>query len=288
MTSADATAIARAAHTTCPGQLFTIDGDAAASAERERSVPRPATNVVPLSAQHGRVQLPAAERLPLVLGVQRVHGLGLPAVRAPFTGGIPGTSRPDSSTRSSRSFRDRARQASSNDKTSNTATIPNNPRDPDRGPEASPDDPIGRCTNDDDQKETRLRFIPSGLANEILLDVYVRRASFEPAVTDLSQRLFDAYASEVARIDGNDGGVVDGVVTFVEADLEGTSDGGQSNDRLYLPATQFNRFEVTREINDGLLAPRFAPSDRALVLSGTLVPVSPAIRASIRRDGDDR
>jgi hypothetical protein len=107
-------------------------------------------------------------------------------------------------------------------------------------------------------------------------------------VTDLVQRLNDAYAAEVARIDGNDGGVVDGVVTFVEADLEGTSDGGQSNDRLYLPATQFNRFEVTREINDGLLAPRFAPSDRAVVLSGTLVPVSPAVRASIRRDGDDR
>jgi hypothetical protein len=107
-------------------------------------------------------------------------------------------------------------------------------------------------------------------------------------VTDLTKRLYDAYASEVARIDGNDGGKVDGVLTFVEADLEETSDGGQSNDRLYLPATQFNRFEVTREINDGMLAPRFAPSDRAVVLSGTIVAVNPSVRASMRRDGDDR
>jgi len=39
----------------------------------------------------------------------------------------------------------------------------------------------------------------------------------------------------------------------------------------------FNRFAVTREINDGLLAPRFAPSQRAWVLSGVQVPVVPAV-----------
>jgi len=46
---------------------------------------------------------------------------------------------------------------------------------------------------------------------------------------------------------------------------------------LFILATRFNRFAVTREINDGLLAPRFAPSQRAWVLSGVLVPVSPAV-----------
>jgi hypothetical protein len=51
---------------------------------------------------------------------------------------------------------------------------------------------------------------------------------------------------------------------------------------------QFNRFQVTREINDGLLAPRFAPGDSAVVLTGTLVPVNPAVPASTHRDGDDR
>jgi hypothetical protein len=161
---------------------------------------------------------------------------------------------------------------------------PNNPRDPDRGPNASPDDPDRPVVNNDDEKETRLRFVPSGLGNEILLDVYVRLRSFEPMVLDFNKRLFDAYAAEVARVDTNH----DGVLTFVEADEGGTSDGGQSNERLLLPATAFNRFAVTREINDGLLAPRFAPSQRAYVLSGTLKRVTPSVPASVNRDGDDR
>jgi hypothetical protein len=50
----------------------------------------------------------------------------------------------------------------------------------------------------------------------------------------------------------------------------------------------FNRFAVTREINDGLLAPRFAPSQRAWVLSGVQVPVNPPVNASTGRDADDR
>jgi hypothetical protein len=160
---------------------------------------------------------------------------------------------------------------------------PNNPRDPDRGPNASPDDPDRPTTNDDDQKETRLRFIPSGLANEVLLDVYVRIKSFEPGVMDFTKRLNDAYAAEVARVDANH----DGVITFVEADEEGESD-GQPNERLYLSPTTFDRFAVTREINDGLLAPRFSPSQRAYVLSGRIERVSPAIPASVGRDGDNR
>src|SRR5262249_45721705 len=111
-----------------------------------------------------------------------------------------------------------------------------------------------------------------------------RPSSFEPNVKDLQQRIFDAYAKEVARIDENG----DGIISFVEADLEDKSDGGQSNDRLYIPATKFSRFAVTREINDGMLAPRFAPSQRAWVLSGTFTLVSPAVPASAGRDGDDR
>jgi hypothetical protein len=107
--------------------------------------------------------------------------------------------------------------------------------------------------------------------------------SFEPGVTDFSIRLYDAYAAEVARVDQNK----DGVVTFVEADPEGKTD-GQSNDRLFLSPTVFNRFAVTREINDGLLAPRLAPSQRAYVLTGSLVHVSPAVPASIPRDADNR
>ncbi|MGH8547703.1 MAG: hypothetical protein ACRERU_03715 [Methylococcales bacterium] len=156
---------------------------------------------------------------------------------------------------------------------------PSDPRDPDRALNAIPHD-----ATIDEHKETRLRFIPSGLAHEVFLDVYERPASFEPLVKNLEQRLYDAYAYEVALVDENGNGIVD----FVEGDLEGTSDGGQSNDRLYLPAPQFNRFAVTREINDGLLAPRFSPSQRAWVQSGVRVNVSPPVPASSPRDGDDR
>jgi hypothetical protein len=50
----------------------------------------------------------------------------------------------------------------------------------------------------------------------------------------------------------------------------------------------FNRFAVTREINDGILAPRFSPSQRAWVLPGNLVKVDPGVPASTGRDADDR
>jgi hypothetical protein len=136
----------------------------------------------------------------------------------------------------------------------------------------------------DAQREFRERGIPSGLANEVLLDVYERRASFEPAVKSLQRRLFDAYAAEVARVDQNG----DGIISAVEGDIDTASDGFPDNTRLFLPPTVFNRFAVTREINDGLLAPRFAPSQRAWVLSGTRVAVSPAVPASAGRDADDR
>src|SRR6185295_602300 len=93
---------------------------------------------------------------------------------------------------------------------------PDNPRDPDRLLNTSLEDPDRPMVNNDDHKEKRLRFVPSGLANEVLLDVYVRRMSFEPMVTDPVMRLFHAYAAEVARVDSNG----DGILDAVEADLE--------------------------------------------------------------------
>ena len=149
---------------------------------------------------------------------------------------------------------------------------------------SGPRDPDKFDADDDSQREFRQRFIPSGLANEIFLDVYERLASFEPNVTGFRQRLFDAYAAEVARVDTNG----DGVISAAEGDVDTASDGFADNKRLFIPATQFNRFAITREINDGLLAPRFAPSQKAWVMSGTLVRVQPAVPASAGRDGDDR
>jgi hypothetical protein len=150
---------------------------------------------------------------------------------------------------------------------------PNLPRDPDKFD-----------ADVDAQREFRYRNIPSGLANEIYLDVYLRRASFEPNVKNLQKRLFRAYAAEVARVDANG----DGVISAAEGDIDTPSDGFADNARLFLPPTAFNRFAVTREINDGLLAPRFASSQRAWVLSGSLVAVTPVPPASTGRDADDR
>ena len=59
---------------------------------------------------------------------------------------------------------------------------PNNPRDPDRLLDTSPSDPDRGMVLNDEHKEKRLRFIPSGLANEIMLDTFVRVVSFEPGV----------------------------------------------------------------------------------------------------------
>lgn len=108
-------------------------------------------------------------------------------------------------------------------------------------------------------------------------------ASFRPDVTDLGQRLFLSYAQEIAQVDQNG----DGVISFVEADVDGVSD-GLPNTRLYLSPRAFNRFAVTREIDDGLLAPRFAPFQRAYVLSGSVTSVNPSVPASVSRDADDR
>jgi hypothetical protein len=74
----------------------------------------------------------------------------------------------------------------------------------------------------------------------------------------------------------------------VEGDVDSASDGFEDNARLFLPATSYDRFAVTREINDGMLAPRFANSQRAWVLTGFATAVSPAVPASEGRDSDDR
>jgi hypothetical protein len=99
-------------------------------------------------------------------------------------------------------------------------------------------------------------------------------------VKNLQRRLFDVYAAEVARVDQNG----DGIISAAEGDIDTASDGFPNN----VPATAFNRFAETREINDGLLAPRFAPSQRAWILTGFRVPVTPAAGASAGRDADDR
>ena len=103
----------------------------------------------------------------------------------------------------------------------------------------------------------------------------------------MPNRLYMAYQRQIAKVD-TDG---DGAISFGEADVLGEIQNGEqviTGRDLYLSAVDFNRFAVTREINDGLLAPRFAPSQRAYVASGLVTLLEEGIEASIPRDADDR
>jgi hypothetical protein len=273
-------------HHNVPGQLFTVDGNEVRFPSAEDHFPDKVSNTVPLTLSMGAYNCLQQSDCHAYWEFNEYTNWIFPLYELPSTGGIKGRFAQGKQYEVSSLIPGSGPSGVSNAEPplrQKYGDNPNNPRDPDRGPDASPSDPDRPVTNDEDQKETRLRFIPSRLAQEVMLDVFLRPRSFEPNVTSEVQRLYDAYAAEVARVDQNH----DGVLTFVEADAEEESD-GLSNERLYLSPTAFNRFAVTREINDGLLAPRFAPSQRAYVLSGFLHPVSPAVPASINRDGDDR
>lgn len=281
LTKADADMLKKmGTHNNVPGNVFTVDGRAPHLPSASDRFPDKQTNVVPLHVSMGTYNAMQQGDTHSYwefnyLGTNWVH----PLYELPFTGGFPDDFRqaPDAFQDGEIGALQSIVPGSGPDGVVNKAKVygdnPNLPRDPDKF-----DGDV------DAQREFRYRNIPSGLANEIYLDVYMRRASFQPKVRNLQERLFRAYAAEVARVDANG----DGVVSAVEGDIDTASDGFADNARLFLPATAFNRFAVTREINDGLLAPRFAPSQRAWVLSGSLVPVSPAVSASAGRDSDDR
>jgi hypothetical protein len=263
-----------------PGNIFTTDGLTVHFPNVSDHFPDVQTNVVPLQESMGAYNAMQQSDVHSYwefnyLGTNWIH----PLYELPFTGGFADAfgQAPDTFEDGEIGQLQSIIPGSGPHGVMNLASVfgdnPNLPRDPDKF-----DGDV------DAQREFRQRGIPSGLANEALLDVYERPASFEPSVTDLERRLFDAYAAEVARVDQNG----DGIISAVEGDIDTPSDGFQDNTRLFLAATAFDRFAVTREINDGLLAPRFAPSQRAWILTGTRVPVSPAVPASAGRDADDR
>ncbi len=292
MTTADAAAIAAVGANNVPGNYFTTDGAVPRIGSASDVFPDPARqpNTVAFPVSFGTFNAMQQSDVHAYWEFNSSTNWVFPHYELPFTGGVPttfmgrlqymiqsvipgdgpGVGRPD------------------NDKLV-YGDNPDDPRDPDRGHISDVSDPDRPMAGIPGHLETRIRFIPSGLTEEVLLNVFVRVTSFMPGTppnspANVGARLLASYAQEVARVDKN----ADGVITFVEADVKGTSDGGLSNKRLYLPATAFNRFAITREINDGLLAPRFAPSQRAYVASGTMTPVSPAADASVPRDDDNR
>jgi hypothetical protein len=267
-------------HHNVAGALFTMDGKSVHFPDKHDHFPDIQTNVVSLYESMGAYN--AVQQSDVhsywefnYLGTNWIH----PLYELPFTGGFP-----DDFGRNPDSFQDgEIGKLQSIVPGSGPRGINNDPRVVGDNPNL-PRDPDKFDGDVDAQREFRQRGVPSGLANEVFLDVYERPASFEPNVKNLQRRLFDAYAAEVARVDANG----DGIISAVEGDPDSASDGFQDNFRLYLAATSFNRFAVSREINDGLLAPRFAPSQRAWVLSGFRVAVTPSVPASAGRDSDDR
>jgi hypothetical protein len=262
-----------------PGHSFTVDGEAPHAPSASDHFPDKQTNLISLYLSMGAYNSlqqsdPHSYWEFNYLGTNWIH----PLYELPFTGGFPDNNGvidalADGEIGKLQSIVPGSGPSGVQNRAKDVGDNPNLPRDPDKF-----DGTV------DAQREFRERGVPSGLAHEIYLDVYERLASFEPDVKRLERRLNDAYAAEVARVDQNG----DGIISAVEGDIDTPTDGFPDNARLYLSPPSFNRFAVTREINDGLLAPRFSPSQRAWVLSGTLVEVKPAVAASTGRDGDDR
>jgi len=260
--------------------IFTTDGKAVHFPRPGDHFPDTQTNVVPIQLSMGAwntlQQSDGHAYWEFNYTTNWIH----PLYELPFTGGIPGTFEAGQVG----ALQSIVPGSGPNGIKNDPVLYGDNPNNKGVVQASGPRDPDKFDADDDSQREFRQRFIPSGLANEIFLDVYERLASFEPGVGDFNRRLFHAYAAEVARVDTNN----DGVISAAEGDVDTASDGFADNSRLFIPATQFKRFAVTREINDGLLAPRFAPSQKAWVLSGTLVSVSPSVPASQGEDSDDR
>lgn len=284
ITQADFNAIAArgSGNNSVIGNIFTGDGNAPRTGSVTDIFPIPARqpNTVPHPVSMGAFNAQQQADVHAYWEFNRSTNWIFPHYELPFTGGVPGTFAAGLQYNLFSPNLHSLIPGSGPAGVVNNKLLygdnPDNPRDPDRGlTEGDPGNPA--------HLEFRNRFIPSGLDQEVLFNAFIRVASFRPDVTDVGQRLFLSYAQEIARVDQNG----DGVISFVEADVDGVSD-GLPNTRLYLSPRAFNRFAVTREIDDGLLAPRFAPFQRAYVLSGSLTSVNPSVPSSVPRDGDDR
>jgi hypothetical protein len=286
ITAADANLLLRmGAGNNVPGNYFTVDGKAPHPPSPSDHFPERVTNLVPIQLSMGAYnslqQADAHNYWEFNYTTNWIH----PLYELPFTGGFPD----HRATEPADTYEDgeiSARQSivpgnspASNNRSPRAAVLfgdnPNLPRDPDKFD-----------AEDDAQRELRQRFVPSGVAHEAFLNTFERLASFEPHEHDLQKRLLDGYKAAVALVDTNG----DGIVSALEGDVDTPNPHCPQGDNtcFFLPARTYNRFAVTREINDALLAPRFAPSTRGWVLSGAQVTGFATISASQGEDADDR
>lgn len=266
------------------GDFFTVDGNAPRPPSPSDHFPDRVSNLVPIQLSMGAYnalqQSDAHAYWEFNYQTNWVH----PLYELPFTGGFPD----DSPTQPADTFQDGEIGLRSSivpgpgpgqnlikDRAVRFGDDPDRPRDPDLfdGPDA--------------QREFRERFVPSGIAHEAFLNTYQRLASFEPHQHDLTRRLQDGYREALKVADTNGDGIISAAEGDIDTPNKNCPEGNSSC--LFLLPRSYDRFAVTREINDGILAPRFAPSTRAWVLSGKIVTGFPVIQASEgQEDSDDR
>src|SRR5216110_2726245 len=225
ITATDAAALqAMGMHHNVKDEIFTVDGDPVRFPSNTDHFPDRQTNVVPIQLSMGAwntlQQSDGHAYWEFNYTTNWIHAL----YELPFTGGIPGTFEAGQIGALQSIIPGSGPSGVKND----PVTYGDNPNTKGVIQGTGPRDPDKFDGDDDTQREFRMRFIPSGLANEIFLDVYQRLASFEPGVTDFKQRLFDAYAVEVARVDANG----DGAISGPEGDVDTPSDGFEDNARL--------------------------------------------------------
>jgi hypothetical protein len=285
ITAADAAALAKIGSNNVPGNVFTVDGQAPHLPSPTDHFPDKVTNVVPINLSMGAYnalqQSDAHNYWEFNYTTNWIH----PLYELPFAGGFPKNAPTDPAT----TYLDGligamgslvpGNSPASNNRDSKLAIMfgdnPDLPRDADKFD-----------ADVDSQREFRQRFVPSGIAHEALLNAYQRLASFEPDVHSIQQRLLDGYKAAVALVDTNG----DGIVSAAEGDPDTANSHCPQGDNtcIYLPARSYNRFAVTREINDGLLGPRFAPSTRGWTMAGTQVTGFQVLATSEGQDSDDR
>ena len=210
-----------------PGHIFTVDGRPPHFPSASDHFPDVQTNLVPINESMGAYSAYQQSDVHSYwefnhLGTNWIH----PLYELPVTGGFPDNfgqppdALQDGEIGKLQSIVPGPGPSGEQQKPQVVGDNPNLPRDPDKF-----DGDV------DALREFRERGVPSGLANEIYLDVYERPASFEPNVRNLQQRLFDAYAAEVKRVSGND----DGIITAAQGDIDTSIDGFADNFRPYLP-----------------------------------------------------
>jgi hypothetical protein len=276
-----------------PGRYFTVDGKEPRFPSMADHFPDRVTNLVPIQLSMGAYnalqQSDAHNYWEFNYTTNWIH----PLYELPFTGGFPDL-RPTDPTDTFQDGEigrlasivpgDRIGLNSDRERTIAFGDNPNLPRDPDKFD-----------ADIDSQREFRQRFMPSGLAREAFLNTFERLDSFRPEICSLEERLKEGIRAAIALADTNH----DGIISAAEGDIDTCNNfcfpatasdecSFSDNSCLYLLPRTYNRFAVTREINDGYIAPRFAPSQRAWVLSGEKVDVSPVAPASFGRDSDDR